>query len=584
MDRLDHHLAHRVTVWAAVLGAIGLLATVAGCGDGDNQPTGSLYVTVMDKSMSPVADATVTTVPATQALVTDALGTVFFPKIPAAAYAITANHVTKGAGRTTQQVTAGAVASVTVLLTTVPISNGGNGGHAGAAGGAAGNAGAGGAGGTAAGTGTGGAAGSAVTGTGGAAGRAGTGGVPGTGGAAGRAGTGGAAGSGGLPGSGGASGGVGGAAGSTATLALAPLTKDTNAVNLSWAATPANAFASYRIYRNSAVINILQDGTSAQYRDDTGQLAVSYTYQVGGVTAGGVEVRSNTQTVQTGVYIDVGSQIERMMVDPARPYLYGVDKVNNSLHFINLTSNTVEKTIYVGSSPVDLDINLAGTTLYVANFGSTQIAMVDLATRTLAGTIFVDTTIGTWDGNPYRLACTAGDTLVYTSMDQWNDLKLVNALTGASMDVAASIYEPDLVANPTGTSVYASESGISTAYLYRFDLVSGKLMPVDTSAGINAFTNATVLMTKDGQYVFYAGMKFLAKNLKSVLGSFSEPIAAINSDGSLAIGATHMFDGTTFAAKRATPISTGTMAVSPDDKTLYLYDTTTSRIYLYGLN
>src|SRR5206468_13052770 len=99
-----------------------------------------------------------------------------------------------------------------------------------------------------------------------------------------------------------------------------------------------------------------------------------------------------------------------------------------------------------------------------------------------------------------------------------------------------------------------------------------------------AFTNATVLMTKDGQYVFYAGMKFLAKNLKSVLGSFSEPIAAINSDGSLAIGATHMFDGTTFAAKRATPISTGTMAVSPDDKTLYLYDTTTSRIYLYGLN
>jgi sugar lactone lactonase YvrE len=44
-----------------------------------------------------------------------------------------------------------------------------------------------------------------------------------------------------------------------------------------------------------------------------------------------------------------------------------------------------------------------------------------------------------------------------------------------------------------------------------------------------------------------------------------------------------MFDGTTFAATRTTPISTSTMAVSPDDKTLYLYDTTTSRIYIYGL-
>jgi hypothetical protein len=90
-------------------------------------------------------------------------------------------------------------------------------------------------------------------------------------------------------------------------------------------------------------------------------------------------------------------------------------------------------------------------------------------------------------------------------------------------------------------------------------------------------------MSKNGLYVFYSGMKFLAKNLKSVLGTFSEAIYAINSDGSLAIGANHVFNGTTFAATRTTPISTSTMAVSPDDKTLYLYDTTTSRIYIYGL-
>jgi len=90
-------------------------------------------------------------------------------------------------------------------------------------------------------------------------------------------------------------------------------------------------------------------------------------------------------------------------------------------------------------------------------------------------------------------------------------------------------------------------------------------------------------MTKDAKYIFYAGRKFLAKNLKSVLGTFSEGIVAINSDGSLAIGATHMFDGATFAATRMTPLSTSTMAVSPDDKTLYLYDSMSSHIYLYQL-
>ncbi len=557
---------------------------------------------VVDNSNAPVSDATVKTTPATQSLMTDALGSVFFAKVPVGGYTITAIHPTKGSGGIAQQVRAGAVSNATVMLNGIAGTGGagtggtggvgGTGGQVGGTGGQiGGTGGVGGTGGQVGGTGgqiggTGGQAG--TSGGAGAGGKAGAGGVTGTGGAAGAAGTqgtGGTAGA-GTGGTGGLAGssGLGGAAGSTAKVVLAALTKDTNAVTLNWTATPSDGFATYRIYRNSLVVNILQDGTSVTYRDDSVQLGVTYTYQVGGVTAGGVEVRSNTQMIETGVYIDVASQIQKLMVDPTRPYLYGIDKVNNSLHFINVNTGTVDKTIYVGSSPVDCDINLEGTTLYVANFGSTEIAMVDLASQTLAGTILVNTSAGTWSGNPYKVACTAGDTLVFTSMDQWNDVTLVNALTGATMSVTGSIYEPDLVASPDGNSVYAGESGISTETLYRFDLVSGALTQTDTSAGLPGFTSSTTLMSKNGLYVFYSGMKFLAKNLKSVLGTFSEAIYAINSDGSLAIGANHVFNGTTFAVTRTTPISTSTMAVSPDDKTLYLYDTATSRIYIYGLN
>jgi hypothetical protein len=571
-----------------ILGGAAFFAAIPACGGGGSAATGSLYVMVVDNSNAPVPDATVTTMPATQSLSTDSLGSVFFAKVPVGGYTITATHPTKGSGRLARQVMAGAVSNATILLSGgagtggAGGQTGGTGGQAGTSGGAGGQiGGTGGQAGTSGGAGAGGNAGAGgVTGTGGAAGAAGT---HGTGGAAGggTGGTGGLAGSSGL---GGASGGAGGAAGSTATVVLAALTKDPNAVTLNWTATPSNAFATYRIYRNSLVVNILQDGTSVTYRDDSVQLGVTYTYQVGGVTAGGVEVRSNTQMIETGVYINVASQIQKLMADPTRPYLYGIDKVNNSLHFINISTGAVDKTIYVGSSPVDCDINLEGTTLYVANFGSSEIAMVDLASQTLAGTILVDTSAGTWSGNPYKVACTAGDTLAFTSMDQWNDVTLVNALTGGTLNVTGSIYEPDLAASPDGTRVYAGESGISTETLYRFDLVSGQLTQTDTSAGLPGFTSATTLASKNGLYVFYSGMKFLANNLKSVLGTFSEAIYAINSDGSLAIGANHMFNGTTFAATRTTPISTSTMAVSPDDKTLYLYDTATSRIYIYGLN
>jgi hypothetical protein len=119
----------RLAPGVAILGAALSLATLPACG-GSNQPTGSLYVMVLDKSMSPVADAEVTTDPATQSLVTDALGTVFFPKIPAAGYAVTASHPTAGWGRATAQVVANEVADAVITLTRPPV-DGGAGGQAG---------------------------------------------------------------------------------------------------------------------------------------------------------------------------------------------------------------------------------------------------------------------------------------------------------------------------------------------------------------------------------------------------------------------------------------------------------------------
>jgi DNA-binding beta-propeller fold protein YncE len=178
----------------------------------------------------------------------------------------------------------------------------------------------------------------------------------------------------------------------------------------------------------------------------------------------------------------------------------------------------------------------------------------------------------------------AGDTLAFTSEDQWNDIKLVNALTGANLQAIGSIYEPDLVATPDGTTVYAGESGSTGSALHRYDLVSGKLTEVDTSTEAGGYGDRLVIMSRDGTYVFYAGQKFLAKNLKSVLGTFSESILVSNKDGSVAVGAKNIYDGTTFSIKHPLPLSTSVMALSADDSTLYLYDDSSSTIYVYPMN
>src|SRR5579863_9946741 len=198
------------------------MTTAAACGGGGTTSTGSLFVTVSGAS-GPVAGATVSTMPATQSMTTDALGTVFFSAIAAGGYAITAVHPTAGSGRVAGEVTANDVVRLTITLTpgvTVPT------------------------------TGTGG-----VSGQGGVSGAAGRGGSTGTGGMAGHGGslgTGGSSvGTGGTATGGAGTGGAGGAGGASGSLVLNTPTKDLNGVNLSWTATPTNAFATYRIYRSS---------------------------------------------------------------------------------------------------------------------------------------------------------------------------------------------------------------------------------------------------------------------------------------------------------------------------------------------
>lgn len=282
--------------------------------------------------------------------------------------------------------------------------------------------------------------------------------------------------------------------------------------------------------------------------------------------------------------IDVATQVETMLVDPVRPYLYALDRVNNSFLFVNLETRELEKTIFVGSSPVDLDIDDEGNEIFVANFGSTEIAVVDLETQEVGRTVFVDITLGTWEGNPYRLAYVAGGALAFTSEDQWCDIKLVSAETGVNITTSGSLYQPDLAANADGTRLFVAESGSTGSAVHRFDVTETSLTEADASATDSGFGSRLVVLSGDGEYVFFAGKKMLASNLQSVLGEYSEVIYASNADGSIVIGNTNVFDGTTFTVRAPLPVSTTVMALSPDDGTVYLYDVNTSQILIHELD
>src|SRR3954468_15863913 len=93
-----------------------LLALVGAARCGSSKSAGAVYVTVKDPSQALVADAVVTTDPATKSRTTDALGSVLMNGLAPGVYAVSATHPALGAARTAVTVEAGGLLQITLIL------------------------------------------------------------------------------------------------------------------------------------------------------------------------------------------------------------------------------------------------------------------------------------------------------------------------------------------------------------------------------------------------------------------------------------------------------------------------------------
>jgi len=229
-----------------------------------------------------------------------------------------------------------------------------------------------------------------------------------------------------------------------------------------------------------------------------------------------------------------------------------------------------------------MDFSLDGSKLYIANFGSSQISVVDIASQSLESSFFVDTEIGTWDGNPFSLAVLSGNRLAWTSEDQHNSIKLVDITTGEHLDDVNSYYQPYLVAGPNGDKLYVGESGSTGSQVFRFGIVADEIQQEDFSASSSA--SRFLQITDDGEYLFYRKSKILANSLQSIVGTFNENIHAINPSGSRALGMDNVYDAEQFSIISPMPIETSVSVFDPNGVTAYLFDLSTTRLYVVEID
>lgn len=72
---------------------------------------------------------------------------------------------------------------------------------------------------------------------------------------------------------------------------------------------------------------------------------------------------------------------------PAGTFVYVTNSGSNTVSVINTATNTVVKTVPVGTVPVGVAVHPVGTHTYVANSGSTTVSVLDTATNTVINTV-----------------------------------------------------------------------------------------------------------------------------------------------------------------------------------------------------
>jgi len=121
---------------------------------------------------------------------------------------------------------------------------------------------------------------------------------------------------------------------------------------------------------------------------------------------------------------------------PTNDKIYVVNFASNGITIINASTNTIETTVALssGSKPNDIAISPDGKYAYVANNGSNSVSVIDLTNNNEIKSI----TVGT---KPFAIICSPDGNKVYVTNDGSNTVSIINTETltmEASIDVGTA--------------------------------------------------------------------------------------------------------------------------------------------------
>jgi DNA-binding beta-propeller fold protein YncE len=276
----------------------------------------------------------------------------------------------------------------------------------------------------------------------------------------------------------------------------------------------------------------------------------------------------------------------RLVADPKRPRLYGLDVDRRAVVSIDRASGEALRSVMVGSTPTDIAIDSAGTSLYAGNQDSLALSQIDLQS-------FAFVRLLTTPRVNQSLVPLSNNRIATIDYWEWTTPTLFDLSTAKVLDYVFEVpYEGVMAATADGNTLFVGDGPITHAVIRRYDVTTGRMQEVakskyDPANGYYGFPTGSprVAVTPDGKSVFYAGNCVDGTNLTDLRYPLDDVISSITPDGRLAISATRVYRVTDGAGLAALPTNCAVQALSPDGTTLYCAsDGTIHRIDLRGLD
>ena len=164
----------------------------------------------------------------------------------------------------------------------------------------------------------------------------------------------------------------------------------------------------------------------------------------------------NTATNTVSKTLTVGSNPYAVSVTPDGKNVYVTNGNSGTVSVISTTSNTVTSTITVGTNPYGITASPDGTKIYVTNNGSNSVSIISTATNTVSGTV----TVGT---NPYGVIVSPDNSKVYVVNGTSNSVSVIDAATNTITTTVSVGHAPRRIGiTPDGTRLYVSNSTDNT--------------------------------------------------------------------------------------------------------------------------